>query len=73
MDEDYQVLYSLSHFDERERVRYHETGYAHWTSVDSLDRTCLSLRVTMCRALCEIDLPVWLRRIPALCIESETE
>lgn len=66
MDEDYSVLYFLSYSDERERVRYHETGYVHWTSLEALDRTCLSLRETMCKALREADLPVRLRGIPAI-------
>jgi hypothetical protein len=70
MDEDYQVLYFLSYSDERERVRYHETGYTRWTSLEALDRTCLSLRETMCRALREMKLPVWLRKIPVLEAES---
>jgi hypothetical protein len=57
-DEDYQVLYFLSYSDERERVRYIETGFGHWIDVDALDRTCTSIRGLVCRPLKDAGLPV---------------
>jgi hypothetical protein len=57
-DEDYQVLYFLSYSDERERVRYIETGSAYWTDLNALDRTCLNVRELISKPLKEAGLPV---------------
>jgi hypothetical protein len=63
MDEDLAVLCWLSYSDERERVRYHETGSAHWIDIGALDRTCVSLRESVYKSLREVSLPVRLREL----------
>jgi hypothetical protein len=60
-DEDYAVLYFLSYSDERERVRYIETGFAQWVDVDDLDRTCANIRQLVCERLQGAGLPVRLQ------------
>jgi hypothetical protein len=57
-DQDKAVLYRLSYSDERERVRYIETGAVQWIDLNTLDRTCLSLREIIFRELDAAGLPV---------------
>src|SRR5262249_39074283 len=57
-EQDYRILYFLSSSDERERVRYIETGAATWTSVEALDGACVSIREQICAHLKMADLPV---------------
>jgi hypothetical protein len=62
-DEDHAVLWFLSYSDERERVRYTETGTVHWTDLDALDRTCVSIRELVWKPLKDAGLPVRLQDV----------
>jgi len=66
-EEDKAVLYYLSYSDERERVRYIETGSATWIDLDALDRTCWSVRELVFDRLKAAGLPVRYMELPPAC------
>ena len=65
-DEDNGVLYALSYSDERERIRYIETGTTNWLDLDALDRVCQSIRNIVFVRLRDAALPVRLLAIEPL-------
>jgi hypothetical protein len=49
-DEDLEVLSLMATTDAVIRSRYIQTGYFRWPALKALDRTCKSLRQTICQA-----------------------
>jgi len=58
MDEDKEVFSMMSTTDAIIRSCYIQTGYFRWPSPAALDRTCRSLRESVCKALVEKGSPV---------------